>query len=111
AMRDLGKATDEQKKDFKLVDTKSTLTVTFKDGAKTFLLGGSVYGGSDRYVIEPQSGRAYVLSKDLIASLEIGETSLHLLDPRGFDLNKLDAVTIDANGKSKTVSRVQTGVE
>jgi hypothetical protein len=85
--------------------------VTFKDGARTFLLGGPVYGGSDRYAIEQPSGRAYVLSKDLISSLEIGESSLHLLDPRGFEVSRLESVTIEANDKKKTVTRVQTGVE
>jgi hypothetical protein len=50
-----------------------------------------------------------VLSKDLISTLEIGESSLHLLDPRGFDAGKEESVTIEANGKTKTVGRVQTG--
>jgi hypothetical protein len=50
-----------------------------------------------------------VLSKDLISSLEIGESSLHLLDPHGFDATKIESVTIEANGKSKIVGRVQTG--
>jgi len=111
ALRDLGKPTEEQRKEFKLVDSKTLFTVTFKDGARTFLVGGSVYGGSDRYVVDQQSGRAYVLARDMITPLEIGESSLHLLDARGFDLNKLQTVTIEANGKSKTVARVQTGVE
>lgn len=111
ALRDLGPPTEEQKKDYKLNDAKTTLTVTFKDGARSFLVGGSVYGGSDRYIVDQKSGRAYVLSKDLISTLEIGESTLHLLDPRGFESNKLESVTIEANGKSKTVVRVTTGVE
>ena len=109
ALRDLGKPSEEQNKDYKLNDVKLTLTVTFKDGSRSFLVGGSVYGGSDRYVADEQSKRAYVFSKDLISSLEIGESSLHLLDPRGFDPSKLEAVTIEGGGKSKNVARVQTG--
>jgi Domain of unknown function (DUF4340) len=108
ALRDLGVPNDEQKKDFKLVDAKTTITLTFKDGAKTFLIGGSVYGGSDRYAVDQASGKAYVLAKDLVSGLEIGETSLHLTDPRGFDAAKMDAVTIEAGGKSKTVIRIET---
>ena len=53
-------------------------------------------------------GKAYVLAKDLVSGLEIGETSLHLTDPRGFDAAKMDAVTIEAGGKSKTVIRIET---
>ena len=105
ALRDLGVPSVEQKKDFKLIDAKTTLTLTFKDGAKTFLVGGPVYGGSDRYVADQASGHAYVLAKDLIAGLDTGETALHLTDPRGFDAAKMDAVTIEAGGKQKTVVR------
>ena len=111
ALRDLGVPTEAAKKDYKLVDAKTTLTIKFKDGERKFLVGGPVYGGSDRYVVDPQSGKAYVLSRDLISGLEVGEPSLHLTDPRGFDATKIDSVTIDAGGKSKTLMRVQTGVE
>jgi hypothetical protein len=106
ALRDLGKPNDEQKKDYKLNDAKTTLTVTFKDGPHTFLVGGSVYGGSDKYVVDEQTGHAYVLSRDLVSSLEIGESSLHLTDPRGFDATKVDSVTIEAGTRSKAGVRV-----
>jgi hypothetical protein len=111
ALRDLGAPSTENKKDYKLDEAKTTITVTFKDGARTFLVGGSVYGGSDKYAVDKASGKAYVLSKDLISALEIGETSLHLVDPRGFEATKIDSVTIEAGGKTKTVARIQTGVE
>ena len=111
AMRDLGTPTDDQKKDYKLTDAKTSLTVTFKDGSRTFVIGGSVYGGSDRYALEQGTNKAYVLSKELISSLEVGESSLHLTDPRGFDAAKIDSVTIEANGASKTAVRVQAGEE
>jgi hypothetical protein len=109
ALRDLGQLSADQKKEYKLDDAKMTLTVTFKDGTRTFLVGGQVYGGSDRYVSDSQSKRTYVFSKDLISTLEVGESSLHLLEPRGFETTKLDAVTIEAAGKSKTGVRVKAG--
>ncbi len=111
AIRDLGAPTAEAKKDYKLDDAKTTLTVTFKDGTRSFLIGGPVYGGSDRYVLDPSSGKAFVLSKDLISGLEIGESSLHLTDPRGFDAAKIESVTIEGGGKTKTAVRVQAGDE
>ncbi|HEX7841948.1 MAG TPA: DUF4340 domain-containing protein, partial [Kofleriaceae bacterium] len=111
ALRDLATLTEDQKKDYKLNDAKTTLTVTFKDGSRSFLIGGSVYGGADRYATDQKTNRAYVLSKDLISSLEIGESSLHLIDPRGFDALKIEAVVIEAGGKTKTTTRVQTGVD
>ena len=47
-----------------------------------------------------------MLSKDLLSGLEIGESSLHLTDPRGFDANKIGGVTLEANGKSKSWERI-----
>jgi hypothetical protein len=107
ALRDLGQPTEEQSKDYKLNEAKTTITVTFKDGARNFLLGGAVYGGSDRYAQDQQSKRVYVLSKDLISNFELGDAALHLVDPRGFDIVKMESVTIEAGGKSKTAMRVQ----
>ena len=107
ALRDLGTPNEAARKDYKLDEPKKTkITVTFKDGARTFMIGGSVYGGSDKYAVDEKSGKAFVLSKDLVSGLEIGESSLHLTDPRGFDAAKIDSVTLDADGKSKTLVRV-----
>ncbi|MEO8698698.1 MAG: DUF4340 domain-containing protein [Kofleriaceae bacterium] len=111
ALRELGSPTDAQKKDYKLDTAKSTLTITFKDGARAFLVGGSVYGGSDRYVQDQQSGAVYVLSKDIVAGLEIGESSLQLTDPRGFDITKIENVEIDWAGRKKAATRIQTDSE
>src|SRR5690606_6691923 len=104
ALRDLGTPDDAAKKDYKLDDTKATLTVELKDGARTFLVGGSVYGGSDRYVLEQASGKAYVLSRELISALEAGQSSLHLTDPRGFPASKIEGVTISAGGKTRSAA-------
>ena len=122
ALRDLGKPNEAARKDYKL-GTKPTnivtmkdgkavsttqIIVTFKDGSRTFNVGGAVYGGSDKYVIDQSSGKAYVLSKDMLSGLEIGQSSLQLTDPRGFDATQIASVTIEANGKSKTVARITT---
>ncbi len=112
ALRDLGAPDAQAKKDFKLDDAKTTVTVTFKAGGpRTFLLGGSVYGGTDRYAIEPASGKVYVLSRDMVASIETGISNLQLQDPKGFDITKVESVTIAAGGKTKTAVRVTAGAE
>jgi hypothetical protein len=117
ALRDLGVPTDALKKDYKLEGATNELIVSFKDGTKReFVLGGSVFnttgGSSDRYVMDKQSGKAYVLAKDLLGSLEVGQSSLHLVDPRGFDAALIGSVAIEApNEKPRTVARVTTGTE
>jgi hypothetical protein len=102
---------EEQKKNAD--KPRTTLTITFSDGStRSFFVGGSIYGGSDRYVLDQQSGHAYVLSKDMVASLEVGESSLHLTDPRGFDIAKIDQVELDWAGRKKLAKRSQdTGAD
>ena len=90
ALRDLGVLDDKAKQDYKLADTKGTLEVTFRDGKRTFALGGDVYG--DRYILDSSTGRGYVLSKELVSALEVGESSLQLTDPKGFEATKIGAV-------------------
>jgi hypothetical protein len=110
ALRDLGVLSEDAKKEYKLTESKATLTVTFKDGAHTFVIGNTT-NTDVRYVMDQANGKGYVFVKDMIAGLELGESSLHLVDPRGFDLAKIESVTIEAGGKTKTAARVQTGVE
>ncbi|HWO23618.1 MAG TPA: DUF4340 domain-containing protein [Kofleriaceae bacterium] len=116
ALRDLGVPTDALKKDYKLDGSTTLLTVAFKDGSKReYVVGGSVFnttgGASDRYVMDKQSGKAYVLAKDMLGSLEIGQSSLNLTDPRGFDTTLIGSVDIEGKGKKTTVARVTTGAE
>jgi hypothetical protein len=97
---------EEQKKNAD--KPRTTLVVTFADGTKReFFIGGSIYGGSDRYVLDQKSGNAYVLSKDMVSHLEGGENSLHLTDPRGFDATKIEQVEVDWAGRKKVAKRVE----
>jgi len=111
AIRDLGKPTDAQLETFKLDAPKGTIVVTFKDGARTFQIGETVYGTQDRYALDPQSGKAFVLSKEMITNLELGEQSLYLADPRGFDIKEIASVVIEGGGKKKIAARLTTNVE
>ena len=108
ALRTLGTVSEADKKTYKLDESKSTLTVGFRDTQRTFTVGGQVYGGADRYVIEPSTGKGYVLSREMLASLDTGFTALRLGDPRGFDVASVEQVTISANGKSRAAMRVTT---
>lgn len=112
ALRDLGVPNDKAKKDYKLDAATTTLTVAFRDNTKrTFLVGGSVFntsgGSSDRYVMEKESGKAYVFAQLMLGSLEVGQSSLHLQDPRGFDPTKIAEVVIAGPGfPPKAIARV-----
>ena len=76
ALRDLGTPNDEQKKDYKLDDAKTTLTVTFKDGARRRSSSAArSTAAAIATSIDQAIEQGYVLSKDLISALEIGESS------------------------------------
>ena len=106
AMRDLGVLDDKKKQDYKLADTKNTLEVTFRDGKRTFAVGGDVYG--DRYILDTATGKGYVLSKELVSKIEVGASSLQLTDPKGFDATKIDSVVIESGGRTKQAKRIET---
>ena len=109
AVRDLGKIDEAAKKDYKLDDTSVTLSIVFKSGTRSFVIGGPVPGGSgDRYAQDPDSGKVYVLAGAVITPFEQGESSLRLTDPRGFDATKIEKVAIAARGKTRDASRMMT---
>lgn len=87
---------------------RTTLTVTFRDGARAFWVGGSVDSGN-RYVVDQQSGTAYVMAKDMISPLETGESTLQPTDVRGFDLAKAEGVDIEWGSRRQSAVRITTG--
>jgi hypothetical protein len=106
ALRDLGKITEDAKKDYKLEDTSTTLSIVFKGVTKNFIVGGSVFGGSDKYVLDTDTNKVYVVAGSMISPFEQGESTLRLQDPRGFDATKIDQVTVAAGDKSRGAKRV-----
>jgi len=110
-VRALGTLTDEQKKEFKLDSAVTTLAVIFKDGTKNFVIGDPVTGTAQRYALDPDSGKGFILAGTLISPLQSGESVLAPKQPNGFDQASLDSVELTANGKTKTASRIETTTE
>jgi hypothetical protein len=104
AIRDLGVVKEELKKDYKLDDTQTAITIHFKGGSsRSLVIGGQVTGG--RYVMDPISQRGYVVATKMVTKLESGETSLRLSDPRGFDPAEIQVAVIAAGNKERAASR------
>lgn len=107
AIRSLGPIKEEARKDYELVDTTKTITVIFADGAKTLVLGGRVHGGSDRYVLDVDTSKGFVLTGTMVTPLEGGEGSLRPSDLRAFNAKDAMQVEIAAGGKTKVVHRIK----
>jgi hypothetical protein len=86
ALRDLGKLSDQQKEEYGLTDSKENLTVFFKGGKQySLIVGERVFGGSDRYVLQSDTGKGYVLSHaEILRHIDGAETSLGIKDLHRF---------------------------
>ena len=105
AVRDLGTLTDDQKKDYDLAASSTTLAVISKEKTHTLILGGKVSGSSERYALDPDTNKADILAGALIDPIETGESALRPSAIHGFDPTALKAVTIAAAGKTKTAKK------
>jgi hypothetical protein len=107
AIKSMGVVDEQKKKDYELVDTSKTISLVFNDGAKTLVLGGRVHGGSDRYILDVDSNKGFVMTGTLITPLEGGEGSLRPADLRAFNPKDAMQVQIAAGDKSKSVRRIK----
>ena len=107
AVKVVGTIKDEAKKDYGLDDTSKTIAVVFGDGSKTLVVGGQVFGGGDRYVMDVDTTKVFVVSRALVTPLEGGESALKPLDLRNFEPRDAKQIEIAALGKSKAVDRIK----
>jgi hypothetical protein len=106
ALRNLGPLDDTQKDEYKLKDSEKTVSLIFGGGTHTLLLGDKVKDGSDRYMLDVDTGTGYLVAALLITPLEGGQRALQpkQIMPTGEDVQAITIATPD--GKSKTVSRI-----
>jgi hypothetical protein len=76
ALRNLGKLTDDQRKRYELEQATTQVTVHYGTSQRQLIIGGKVYGGSDRYVVDPGSGKAYVIPGSVLQPLAGGDSVL-----------------------------------
>ncbi|MBK9072959.1 MAG: DUF4340 domain-containing protein [Myxococcales bacterium] len=105
ALRQLPLPTAEETKAFGLAEKTAKLELAFAGGARTLTIGGRVSGGSERYALDETGKRLLIIAGSLVEPLAGGETGLRLTDPKGFDVAKVDRVTIAAGGKQKILQR------
>jgi hypothetical protein len=104
-LRDLGPLDDAKKADFGLVDSKGKLAVTYASGPRELVIGGTVYGGSDRYAMDPKSSKGYVLPGEVVSPLEAAESSLRENKLHAFPNEEVTKVQVKAADKARTIVR------
>lgn len=107
AIKALGVPTEEQKKDYGLTESQTSVAAVFAEGAKTLVVGGKVFGASDRYLQDLDNNKVFVVLGSMVSLLEGGETALRPTDLRPFDPKTATEIEIAAAQKSKTVQRIK----
>lgn len=114
ALRDLGELSEEDKEKFELTESTDTIAVVLASGERSLILGGRVYGGADRYVLDTESGKGYAVAGTIISGLHSGETGLNLRRIHAYDKDvpkQVNLVAHMAGDKELTLVRVETETE
>jgi hypothetical protein len=105
ALRDLGPLSDSLKLRYELADPERKLSVAMGDRTRQLRIGGSVFGGGHRYAVEPETGRGYVISSDILRQLERGQGVLHLTKLHEFEPRDVARVVVRAGAGVRTMRR------
>lgn len=62
--------------------------------AKTYEVGAKAYGGSNRYVRDPDDGTVYIVAASLLDSLETAERSLPDRSLLAFDVTDIETISV-----------------
>lgn len=112
ALRDLGALNDSLRLAYELVEPQRRLLVTFDDGTRELRIGGNVFGSGDRYVVEPETDRGYVVSSSVLRRLDAGQGGLRLTKLHDFELQDVGAVTVESpSGKRRMQRQRSDGVD
>ena len=81
--------------DLGLSEPEATLTIARRGrGPKTYQLGGNVFGGSNVYVRDPETGKIYVADAKLIRPLQSGKRTLPDRNLIGYEIKQIKTVTL-----------------
>jgi len=108
-IRVLGPLSAEDRAQYGLANPARRIELEFLDERRELLLGDSVHGARDRYVMEAESGIGYVLPGEIVRPLRSGEGALRerwIHEFRETDLGRVHAST---PGSRRTMLRSDEG--
>lgn len=98
AKRVLEGITDDKLADLKLAEPEATLEVQRRGREpKTFEIGGSVHGGANVYLRDPETAKVYVLDAKVLRPLQNGKQTLPERDLLGVETTQIASVRVVAN--------------
>lgn len=107
ALRSLGKIEDARKSEFGLDQEHEEGTLYVKVGGKehSLVFGGATPGGTDRYVRDPVSGKAYVISGTILRDLTNADQRLVERKLHAFEDADVERVKITQGDASRELVR------
>jgi hypothetical protein len=86
---------DEELADLGLNEPEATLTIARRGRApKSYQLGGNVFGGSNVYVRDAETGKIYVADAKLIRPLQTGKRTLPDRNLIGYEIKQIKTLTL-----------------
>ncbi len=77
AIRELGSIPESRREALGLDRDDEIVQVSFRGGERRqIVVGDSIFGGPDRYALDPASGAAYVISRNVVNPLAMGEGAI-----------------------------------
>jgi len=104
ALRELGVIDEDRKEEYGLSESKDNLTVFFKGGtSRSLIVGKRVFSGSDRYVMDPESSKAWVIATAIMRHIDGAESALSLKKLHLYEDKEVAKVTVKTNNGDKTL--------
>lgn len=107
ALRALGSAPVEKKKELGLAETKKTIAVAAGPADRTFRVGDTAYGSDGRYIEDAADGKVYLIKGFLLGDLENATLRYMERSLQKFGRSEIERVEIAVGGKTAEV--VQQG--
>jgi hypothetical protein len=106
ALRALGKLDEDKHALYELNDKTQTISVIHDGGTRSLRIGGKVFGGSDRYALDPSTGEGYVIAQVVTRDLANGEAGMRLNKIHDYADDEVGKAIIEARGQKRTMVRI-----
>ena len=104
ALRDLGAKTS--KEEYGFGDESDKLTVKIGGKSHELTLGARVFGGDNRYVLDPAGGHVFVIAGEVLRPFDAPEFSLRERKLHGFQPGDVGEAVVRAGDKEKKLLHV-----
>jgi len=104
-LRDLGAVAPEAREQYGLDEPHARVDVTSAAERRALELGDSVFRSSDRYALDPETGRVYVVPSDVVEPLRVGAGALRERVLHAFAISEVRQVRVEGSGGSRVMER------